>query len=271
MNTDAASFLKEIFSQKAIQNPQFSMRAFARTLGISPGGLSQILNRKIKLSIDRAHEIASKLQVSSKQVERFLTLVEIESATNVGRKLELIQKLDRKKGATDLAVDNFNLIASWYGFAILVFVTECASPLSVSLIARRLGITKAAVEVTLERLSRLELIEIIKSDARELKVKRLHDTVLVQTEFASEALKKYYLELQSKTTESLSDQTPDTRVSGSQVFAFDRTQVPEIKRLSDKYLDDLENLAAKGKKRSEIYQAVTHVFQLTKDIKGKLK
>jgi len=270
MIMDTASFLKELFSKRASQNPRYSMRAFARTLGVSPSGLSQILNRKKRLSIDRAHEFVSRLNLENGESERLITLVEIESTSNSARRLELIRKMELQNGATNLTLDNFNLIASWYGFAVLVMVTECRGFFTTADIAMRLGITKAEVEVTLDRLQRLELIEIIPSKTQAIKIRRLHDTVLVQSDFVNDALKKYYRELQLKTDESLNEQTPETRVSGAQAFAFDPAQISEVKRLTDKYLNELEHLSALGKKRTEVYQAVAHVYQLTK-LKGHKK
>jgi len=270
MAQDTASFLKEIFSQRAGTNPRYSLRAFARSLGVSPSGLSQILNRKKRLSIDRAHDFASRLNLEPKQSEQFITLAEIESTTSPSRKVELIRKAGLQNGATNISVDNFNLISSWYGFAILVLLTECKGEVSSNEVAAQLGITKAEAEVTIDRLIRLELIKIIGSKGPRLKVERLHDTVLVKSDFVNDALKKYYKELQIKTDESLNEQGPDTRISGAQVFAFDPTQGAEVKRLMDKYLNELEHLAAKGKERTEVYQAVAHVYRLTK-VKGKTK
>jgi len=79
---DSADYLKQAFTRLAKNNPRYSLRAFAKKLGVSPGGLSQILSRQKKLSVQRGYEVAKKLNLNGPDAEFFLSLVQIDSAKN---------------------------------------------------------------------------------------------------------------------------------------------------------------------------------------------
>jgi uncharacterized protein (TIGR02147 family) len=264
---DSVSLLKEVFDRKAKANPRFSLRAFARHLGISAAGLSQILSRKKRLSIDRAHEFARKLNLDTAESRLFLGLVEAESCRSQARRAELYEKLgESSNGAAvpfNLSVDQFRLLSSWSGFAVLELVTEVDPSLQPRAIAARLGVTLAEVEATLDRLERLELIERTPADASGRRYRRIQETLLVTSNHPEEAIRNYYGELLDKAAESLDTQTPQERISGAQVFALDPAQLGEARKLTHDYLDALNALAMKGEQRTEIYQATTHVFRLT--------
>jgi uncharacterized protein (TIGR02147 family) len=262
---DSVSLLKEAFDKKAKANPRFSLRAFAKLLGISPAGLSQILSRKKRLSLDRAHEFARRLNLDAQERELFLTLIEAEASKSEPRKIELYEKLNSIQGSSNthnLTVDQFRLLSSWSGFAILEMITVSDPTATNSEIARRLQIPPAEVDATLERLERLELIE--RSQApKGPRYRRVEETVLAISSQSHDAFRKYYQELLAKAEVSLTEQTPQERVSGAQVFALDPSMLAEVRKLTNQYLDQLNALAQKGKRRTEIYQAFTHVFRLT--------
>ena len=50
---------------------------------------------------------------------------------------------------------------------------------------------------------------------------------------------------------------------GAQVFAFDPEQLEEVRKLTDDYLNSLNELAAKGENKTEVYQAITNIFRLS--------
>jgi len=264
--SDSAAFLRDVFSTKTQSNPRYSMRAFAKLLGLSPGGLSLILTRKKRLSFERAHEIARRLDLSPQTLEQFILLIQLDGTSDPRLKSELQSKLAELQGGKaifDLGVDQFKLIADWYGLAILILFTEVHPTPSRKNAAKYLGISLYEVDATLERLQRLELIEKAGGDFERPKFKRPIDTIVVEALKPNEAIRSYYRNLIPKCLTAIDSQTPAEKVIGSQTFAFDPEQLDEVRTLTDRYLDSLNALSAKGKKRTQLYQAFCNVFRLT--------
>lgn len=125
--------------QKLLQkNPAYSLRAFAKRLGMSPGALSDVIRGKRQVSPAKLAHILSKLHIDQNIVDQIL--VEASSGRNVGRVL--------------LPTHIANLVSRWIYFAILS-VYECSRPPnSVEEMAARLGIdlseAQQAVDMLLE-------------------------------------------------------------------------------------------------------------------------
>ena len=251
-------------------NPRYSLRAFAKKLGITPGGLSQILARKKRLSLSRAHEVAQRLELSEIEKEHFLLLVQLETAKSTQSKALIYEKikLNTPSGAPafNLSLEHFRMISDWYGLAILEMITHFAGNWPAVKIAEFLTIPKVDVEVMLERLVRLELIEKTKTGYA-----RCCDRLLVHSATHSEAIRNYYHGVYARADQSVDTQTAQEKVAGAEVFAFDPSQLEEVKKMNDAFLDSLLKLARQGKQRTEIYQVVTNIFRLNPKPKRKSK
>lgn len=264
---NSTQFLKASLQDKAKQNPSYSMRAFAKKLGLSSGGLSLILNRKKKLSVARAYEIAVALELNSEEADYFVTLVMHESANSEQAKIQCLEKLKSinpiLKHSTDLRqsfldLEHFKFISEWYGLAILELISGVEGIWNAPTIARRLNISKTDTEVMLERLEQLEMIE-----KRGFNYHRLTDSLFINSALPNEGLKSYYEGIHDKSKESVRLQSPKEKIIASQVFAFDPKQLEEAEKLTNDYLNKLEALSLKSEKKIEVYQAITNIFRLT--------
>lgn len=265
---DSIHFLKSTLQSKAEVNSSYSLRAFAKKLGLSAGALSSILNRKKKLSVERAHEVANALGLNADATEYFMALVQLEGAKSDSLKIQYLEKVkalnpkinqSKNLKQTLLTLEHFKLISDWYGLAILELISGPVGEWNIKTIAKKMGLSKVNVELTLERLTKLELIE----ENADGSYKRIAETVMVQSQVPSDALKKYYEGVHAESLKSVFSQTPSEKVIGAQVFAFDPSQLEEVRELTNAYLDSLNELAAAGINKTEIYQAITNVFKLT--------
>ncbi|AGH94332.1 hypothetical protein A11Q_112 [Pseudobdellovibrio exovorus JSS] len=68
-------FLKDFFHQKQKANKSYSLRAFARDLGLTPQTLSLTLKNKRRMSLESASRITKKLQMPLCEAAYFLDLV----------------------------------------------------------------------------------------------------------------------------------------------------------------------------------------------------
>ena len=82
---DYREYLKAVLVSRQLKNSRYSLRAFAKSLSISPGALSKILNSINNLSSQKALEFAQHLKLSEKETDYFLHLVTLN---NLNRKVE---------------------------------------------------------------------------------------------------------------------------------------------------------------------------------------
>jgi transcriptional regulator with XRE-family HTH domain len=98
---------QELADRKA-HNPQYSLRAFARDLGISVTALSQALSSKRHLSKKNLLKVAEKLALSPNQVRRLLESIYSTEARE-----------ENSNEHRQLEEDCFRIMSDWYFYAIL--------------------------------------------------------------------------------------------------------------------------------------------------------
>lgn len=265
---NSINFLKSTLQDKSEVNSSYSLRAFAKKLGLSAGALSSILNRKKKLSVDRGYEVAKALGLDTEETEYFMALIQLEGAKSEALKIQYLEKVktlnpkishSKNLKQTILSLEHFKLISSWYGLAVLELLSSPVGEWNTKSISKKLRLTKLDTELTLERLLKLELIEETGSGT----FKRSVETVMITSQVPSDALRKYYEGVHGESLKSIKEQSPAEKVIGAQVFSFDPSQLEEVRRLTNSYLDSLNDLAAIGKNKTEVYQAIANVFRLS--------
>lgn len=75
----AADYLISIFNERKDKNPRYSLRAFARSLGVSSGQLSEILSGKRPLSHKLARRISIALALTESESQKLIQLVSQQS------------------------------------------------------------------------------------------------------------------------------------------------------------------------------------------------
>lgn len=261
-------YLKDTLKAKSKTNPSYSLRAFAKKLDLSPGALSLILNKKKNLSVARAYEVAQFLELDTNETEYFTALIQLESAKSETLRLQILEKIknlnpnikhSKNLKQTILTLEHFKLISEWYGLAILELISGIEKDWTSKDIAKKLSLSKLDVDLTLERLIKLELIEETNNGI----YKRVAETLMIESQIPSDAIRKYYEGVHEKSRLSIREQRPNEKVIGAQVFSFDLEQLEDVRKLTDDYLNALNELAALGKNKTEVYQAIANVFRLS--------
>ncbi len=121
---DHRVYLREELQIRQSRRPQYSMRAFARDLEMSPSFLCEFLAGRQGLSKERVLWISKKLNFTSDQSEHFWNLVEAK----FGRTTEIKKAADfrvlqkTKNESHHLSLERFHLIADWYHFPLLEII-----------------------------------------------------------------------------------------------------------------------------------------------------
>jgi uncharacterized protein (TIGR02147 family) len=106
-------------------------------------------------------------------------------------------------------------------------------------------------------------LEMIEKDEKGI-YRRSAGRLMVASEKSSEAIRAYYKSLLPRVEESIETQSPKQKVIGAEVMMLDPSQLEEVRKLTDEYLNSLQKIAAQGRKRTQVYQAFVDVFPLTK-------
>ncbi len=254
-------FLKSAYVERRERNPRFSQRSFAKTLGLSPAGLNRILGGTKQPSLDRAVALAERLQLDERESEYFCLLVQLEHTRKPELRASLLRRLKpfrEQDPIQDLSVDYFKMISDWYHFAILEMIQTEGAKLTPAHVSRYLGISSIEASLAIERLQRLELIE-VKEDGT---AARLANRLIFESKVPNEALRKYNRQILEKAIECLESQTQAERIVGTETFAFDPAALGDAIKLTDQYLDSMQKLARASPQRRDVYQLSVQCFRL---------
>lgn len=149
--TDGLRSYREIllkkYEDKKVKNRRYSLRAFARDIGLSSSRFSEILNGKIGISLNKAIQIANKLNLDDHEKSLFTDLVEVEHARSKIARNMAKQRLMEKKSSSSAASNSSahpltikNLTESWTCLLVLLNLDlinssspdDCCSKLSLS-------------------------------------------------------------------------------------------------------------------------------------------
>ncbi len=133
------------------RNPQYSLRAFALSLGVSPAQLSQIISGRRNITIKSLQKISQGLGLAPSEVENYLKDWSLQ-------KLDFQHEDPKVRNKKNLLDDEFKLISEWYHFAILSLVKLRGASTQPEWIAAKLGISERVAEEAVRRLQRLKIL-----------------------------------------------------------------------------------------------------------------
>jgi uncharacterized protein (TIGR02147 family) len=260
---DYRSFLKKTLAEKVMRNPAFSLRSMSRQVGLSPSLMSDVIQGKKRLSLDSGTKISSWLKLKPREKEYLSSLIQLEQAKSEELKVSILEKLDQlnpSKNQFNLDVETFKVIADWYHIPIMEMTNIAGFEFTAQNIAKLLGISKAEVDVAIDRLERMKLIE--KTDIKTYK--KCSESFLIGSDTPNIALRSFHRQMLEKAILSLAEQKPDEKFVGSETFAFDPQTLKEAADILEDCFQKIIRLSKKSKNRKNVYHLGIQLFNLTK-------
>jgi uncharacterized protein (TIGR02147 family) len=245
------NLLRERFGEIRATNPAFSLRAFAKKLGLDSGALCSFMNGKRRVSRKMAGKISDAMGFDPQERAEILSgFKENTLATQPisGEPLRYLQ----------LTADQFRIIAKWHHFAILSLMETKGFRSNPEWIANRLGLTKTQVQDALGRLKRLGMISVDASG----KIRQGKSKYRTPDDVTNLSLRQGHAENLELGKQSLVRGSVDQRDFTAVTMAIDPNKLPDAKVLIRKFQDDLAALLESGQ-QTEVYKLCVQLFPLT--------
>lgn len=250
MHSDLRHYQKVLLQQLAHRqkaNTRYSLRAYAKLLGLQPPTLSAILKGKRGLPVKYGEPVATKLGLPPLARQRFLK--------------SLLRKNNSPESTHDAFLLQNNLhhqiIAEWEHYAILS-LTECREFVSSSsFVARRLGIPETRARHCLQNLFSANLLKIEKDGT----YVRNHADVKTTEDVPSLALQESHRESLRVAMEKLALGI-DQRDFSSGVIVMPKNKMPAAKKLIRKFRQSFYELM-EDNEGQDVFHLCVQFFPLT--------
>ncbi|MGE3260163.1 MAG: DUF4423 domain-containing protein [Bacteriovoracia bacterium] len=251
--TTITEILRQHLADCQAANPGYSLRAMARDLSVSPASLSLTIAGKRQLSRKNLELVAAKLGLSPMEVEKL--------------RWDSPRVSDDQARPRLLREDEFRLIADWYYFAILNLakISNKAEP---AWISKRLGIPVIVAATALERLVRMELLEVSRG-----RLRRTSKPLSTTNDIPSNAIRNHHRQNLKRAELALENVAVERREFFTKTAAVNTKNLPKAKAAIRRFQDELIGLLENGD-ADEVYTLGIQLFPVileNKDSKGAQK
>jgi len=246
LNSMLIEVLKHEFSERCRRNPQYSLRAFARSLKIHSSTLSAILNNKRKITPKSAQKLLDELEVDAVEKKKiFLSLIEGQQ--------------DQGKPQYHILDDEtLSIICDWEHFAVLSLLELEEKNKNPGWIANRLNIPLGIVLETLSRLERAELAKLENGNWI-----ATGKNCATKTDIPNSSIRKVHRQYIEKALYSLDQHSVDERDITGITMAINSKKLPMAKKMIADFRRELAAVLECDPK-DEVYRLNLQLFPLKK-------
>ncbi len=261
---DYQSVIEYEFNIRNKRNPKYSLRAYARDLGLTPSQLSEVLSYKQGLSTQKAVTIAKKLGYRDRKITWFRCLVEAQHARSKQRREEAKKKLSNYSNGVETreaSIDSLNFTLNWFHLAIRRMVNMPAFKLEPEWISQKLGISKRVSQAAISDLIEAGLIKVDPDN----KVTSIENLSFNTDQKSSRFADKFYQQILYKAYRARKIFEPHRRKQGLHLLTIDNKLLPELFDLIQEFEDRLDHLTYKSQKHDELMVVTFQAFPLLLD------
>ena len=259
-NQDYREILREQFESRVRKNPRYSLRAYARDLGVAPSRIVEVLNHKRGLSRMVALRMSSRLGFTEAETQTFLQLVDFAHGRSHAVRSQAASALSEKRGDafTMAQMDAYKLISEIYHEFIIALSKVHGFDPNPEWIAGRLGIPKVSVVAAVERLRRMELLDLdgrINGDGEDL----LRGIAMTAP---SAGIKNRHEQALERAQAALYAQTEGDREFGTLTIAVSRQDLPKAYRLLKEFREQFQAEVGHAAQKDSVYCLATQFFRV---------
>ena len=244
---DLAAVLRAQLRAARRRNPRFSLRSLAARLGIHHSTLSQVVRGKRQLTRSQATAVRRYLGMPA--------VAEPAAATSRSR----IDGRKKLRSSRQFAPDTFELLSAWPHSAILELTHVAGFEPDARWIAHALDLPVSDVNVALQRLLRLRLLKMADRDRW---VDTSGDASFRASRLSAGLARRLRRQAHDLAIDRFESGDTERQVSAQMVFAMSSAQLPAMRKLCDRFLGELQELAAAAKK-DDVFHVGVSMFPLT--------
>jgi uncharacterized protein (TIGR02147 family) len=260
---DFKSFLKDELERRTLRNTKYSLRAFARDLGVSFSRLSEIFTKGEGISLSTARKIADNMRLSELEKDYFLKLVIAGHSRNRSIRenaIKSIQNYKTRRIFMSLRESYKELLSRWYYIALIEMVSV-NRPKALPEIAKALEISEEEVTAALAHLSDKGFIE--KSEKGVWQ--KCTAFLKVESTTPSHMIRGYHKEFLSKASRALENQPIKSRKYLSTVFAVKKERIDEARKELERFNESFLQKYTANQSADGVYAFSLQLFQIDEE------
>jgi uncharacterized protein (TIGR02147 family) len=250
-------YLQDELLRRVGNNPNYSLRAFAKSLDTDFSTLAKILKGSRPLGLRAIEKIGLRLGLGPSEIAVFQNMA----------KVKLGQNKDSKKTASDyvqVSEDEFHLISDWYCDAILELLRIDGFNPSPRAVAKALGISVNEVNAAVERLQRTGLIEVIRVEGKDIWANKSGEkTSSLTPGRTSSAQRLRQKQLLEKSIDALESVPVSRRNHTSMTMAIDVGRLPGAIDMITKFRRELAAFLSRGDKHQQVYNLSISLYPIS--------
>lgn len=253
-------FLTRELEDRCQRNPRYSLRAYARDLGLQPGKLSEILRGRCGLSGAMASSLSDRLKLNAQEKRHFIALVEAEHARSPLRRQQAredLKTLEAQHGFSEVDLERFKIISDWQHLAIHeLFLTKgfAGTPAAA---ARKLGLTEAQALDAMERLAAFGLLQIAEGLWSRVEMSLGHSTGLPSRE-----IRRHHGQLLERAMGALENVSTEERDFSSLTLAIPEEALPRVRDMIKEFRRRLNREMEEARDKDRVYCLNVNFFPL---------
>lgn len=250
-----SEILQTEFSQRKNKNPRYSLRAFAKALGIQPPSLSAILRNQRPFPVHEVEKVLSRLQWQGERRLEFVASVRAQDLQN-----PLIDFIETPI-LTEQETLHAEIIAEWEYAAVLALIDSVDFQPDVKWISQRLNIDPARAQVVRQNLllSGLVVETSGKWSKRDVNLR-------TSDEVQSQALRKAHADELKKALEKLASVPLEERDYTSNTILLSQADLKKFKSMVRAFHKNLEESFQNRQMGDEVYQVCIQAYPISKKI-----
>ena len=242
--------LKGNFYSRLEKNSKYSLRAFARDIGLSPSRLSEIFNNKGDLSERSSINIAKKLGLTILEQDIFTALVILANSKSKSKKEKAYSFINSQNmdSFTSISSDKFKVIANWYYFGIVTVMELDDFDGTSEFISNELGLSSEIID---DAILKLINVGIVGENTGLFFLKE--NNLTTSHNVYSTALRSSHKQSLNQAIEALDTISVEFQDITSMMMAIDVSKLDEAKLKIKEFRRGLSNFLEAGKK-NKAYQ-----------------
>lgn len=260
---DYRTYLLEFYEENRAQDDFFSIRYFARKVGMDHGYLAKLVHQKVHMADGHVEKFLEFCGLKGRDADYFRTLVRFNKARTQDQTSALFEKLMSLAGVEfhPIEKDQVEFYSSWHHTAIRSLIGIRPFSGDFEDLAKQLNpyVEPRKVAESVRLLERLKLIEKAEDGTY-----RLTHALITTGGFQAAAIRQFQREMLHLAEESLVRHPKEHRDISTVTISLDKADLAEIKDRIAALRQSIMKMSAKGARPEAIYQLNVQLFPLSR-------